>query len=81
MKHYNFKPIANDKIVVGINIDILNIRIKKCKLHILPSLILIYSTIDGYVTFDLDWLIFELRLYIVYKYIRDKWKETKNKCN
>lgn len=74
MKHYNFKPIANDKIVVGINIDILNITIKKCKLHILPSLRLIYNTIDGYVTFDLDWLIFELRLYIVYKFIKDKWR-------
>ena len=33
-----------------------------------------YHTIDGYVTFDLDWLIFELRLYIVYKYIRNKWR-------
>lgn len=74
MKHYNFKPIFNDKIVVGINIDILNININKCKLHILPSLRLIYNTIDGYITFDLDWLIFELRLYIVYKFIRDKWR-------
>ena len=75
MKHYNFKPISNDKIVVGININILNINIKKCKLHILPNLTLIYHTIDGYVTFDLDWLIFELRFYIVYKYIRNKWRE------
>lgn len=75
MKHYNFKPISNDKIVIGININILNINIKKCKLHILPSLTLIYHTIDDYVTFDLDWLIFELRLYIVYKYIRNKWRE------
>lgn len=77
MKHYNWKPIANDKIVIGINLDILNISIKKCKLHILPSLRLIYNTIDGYITFDLDWLIFELRLYIVYKYIKNKWRETK----
>lgn len=77
MKHYNWKPIANDKIVIGINLDILNINIKKCKLHILPSLRLIYNTIDGYITFDLDWLIFELRLYIVYKYIKNKWRETK----
>ena len=75
MKHYNYKPIANDKIVIGINIDILNINIKKCKLHILPSLRLIYNTIDGYITFDSEWLIFELRLYIVYKYIRNKWRE------
>ena len=29
MKHYNFKPISNDKIVVGINLDVLNISIKK----------------------------------------------------
>lgn len=65
MKHYNFKHISNDKIVVGINIDILNISIKKCKIHILPSLRLIYNTINGYITFDLDWLIFELRFYIV----------------
>ena len=75
MKHYNYKPISNDKIVIGINIDILNISIKKCKLHILPSLRLIYNTIDGYITFDLAWLIFELRLYIVYKYIKNKWRE------
>ena len=75
MKHYNFKPISNDKIVVGININILNINIKKCKLHILPSFTLIYHTIDGYITFDLDWLIFELRLYIVYKYIKDRWRK------
>lgn len=77
MKHYNYTPIANDKIVIGINIDILNINIKRSKLHILPSLRLIYNTIDGYITFDLGWLIFELRLYIVYKYIRNKWRETK----
>lgn len=75
MKHYNYKPISNDKIVIGINIDILNINIKKCKLHILPSLRLIYNTIDGYITFDFAWLIFELRLYIVYKYIKNKWRE------
>lgn len=75
MKHYNYKPIANDKIVIGINIDILNININKCKLHILPSLRLIYNTIDGYITFDFAWLIFELRLYIVYKYIKNKWRE------
>ena len=65
MKHYNYKPIVNDKIVVGININILNITIKKCKFHILPSLRLIYNTINNYITFDLDWLIFELRFYIV----------------
>lgn len=75
MKHYNYRPISNDKIVIEINIDILNISIKKCRFHILPNLTLIYHTIDGYVTFDLDWLIFELRLYIVYKYIKDECRK------
>ena len=64
------KDKYNDKIFIGINIDILNINIKKCKLHILPSLKLIYHTINGYITIDIAWLIFELRLYIVYKYIK-----------
>lgn len=72
MKHYNWKPIANDKIVVEINLDVLNISLKKCKLHILPSLRLIYHTIDGYVTFNFAWLIFELKLHIVYKHIKNK---------
>lgn len=74
MKHYNFTPISNDKIIIWIAIDILNITIKKCKLHILPSIRLIYHTIDGYVTFDFAWLIFELRLNIVYKHIKNKWR-------
>ena len=34
MKRYNWKPIATDKIVIGIILDILNIGLKKCKLHI-----------------------------------------------
>jgi hypothetical protein len=53
----------------------LNINIKKGIIHILPSFKLIYNTIDGYITFDLNFLIFELRVYIVYKYIKNKWRE------
>lgn len=67
MKHYNWKPISTNNILIGINLDILNITIKKYKLHILPSLTLIYHTIYGCVAFDLNWLIFELRIYITYK--------------
>lgn len=73
MKHYNHKFSFGNKVVIGINLDVLNINLKKCKLHILPSLRLIYDTINGYVTFDLDWLIFELRLYVVYKHI--EWRK------
>lgn len=80
MKHYNYKLISNNRTVIGINIDILNITIKKCKLHILPSFRLIYNTISNYITFDLDWLIFELRFYIVILKTNkeDKYETIKN---
>lgn len=75
MKHYSYRPILNDKIVIGIDIDILDINIKKGVIHILPTIKLIYYTTDDYVIFDLGWLIFELRIYIIYKYIKNKWRE------
>lgn len=64
MKQYKYKLISNDKIVIDVNIDILAINTKRGTLHILPSFTLTYHTIGDYVIFDLNWLIFELKIYI-----------------
>lgn len=72
MKHYNFKPISNDKIVIDVNILDINIKNDNGRIHILPSFTLIYNTTIGYYILDLNWLMFELKIYNFYKYIKNK---------